>query len=54
MSEQEIESAKGSVWFRLTEGWHRWSSGSVNRSIFGAAVTIGALTIVVKSVAVVK
>ena len=54
MSQQEIGGAKNSAWLRLSQGWTRWCGVSVNRGIFGAAVTIGGLTIVVKLVAVVK
>ena len=54
MPEPEIQTAKVSVWLRLIEGWNRWTGASVNRSIFGAALTIGALTIAAKLVSVVK
>ena len=54
MPEPEIQTAKVSVWLRLIEGWNRWTGASVNRSIFGAALTIGALTIAAKLLSVVK
>lgn len=34
--------------------WHKLTNGSVNRKIFGAAVTVSALTILVKVAAVIK
>ena len=54
MPEPEIQTAKDSIWLRLIEGWNRWTGASVNRGIFGAALTIGALTVLVKLVSVAK
>ncbi|MBR8839662.1 MAG: polysaccharide biosynthesis C-terminal domain-containing protein [Stigonema ocellatum SAG 48.90 = DSM 106950] len=39
---------------RLINVWHSLTNGSVNRKIFGAAVIIGLLTVVVKVVAFIK
>jgi putative peptidoglycan lipid II flippase len=54
MSEPETPTAKGSVWLRFTGGWNRWTGASVNRSIFGAALTVAAFTVVAKLVSVGK
>ncbi|MEG5031427.1 lipid II flippase MurJ [Microcoleus sp. AT3-D2] len=39
---------------KLLDFWHQQTSGSVNRQIFGAAVTVALGTIIVKAVALVK
>ncbi|PYL01452.1 MAG: virulence factor MviN [Verrucomicrobia bacterium] len=54
MIEPDIQSSRNSIWLRLSEGWSRWTAATVNRSIFGAAMTIGAFTVVVKLVSVAK
>ena len=54
MSEPEVQSVKGSRWLRLVDQWSRWRGASVNRSILGAAVTIGALSVGVRVVAALK
>ncbi len=48
------ESMKGSVWLRAATGWTRWTGASINRSIFGAALTVGAFTVAAKLVSVGK
>jgi putative peptidoglycan lipid II flippase len=54
MAEPEIQSAKTSFWLRLIAGWTRWTGVSANRGIFGAAVTVGAFTVLAKLVSVAK
>jgi putative peptidoglycan lipid II flippase len=54
MSEPEVPIAKSSIWLRLIERWSRWTGASINRSIFGAALTVGLLSLGVKLVAAVK
>lgn len=54
MIDPKVPLAKDSVWLRAAAGWNRWTGASVNRGIFGAAVTIGLFTILAKIVAVAK
>jgi len=54
MSEPETQPVKGSHWLRWITGWNRWTSASVNRSIFGAALTVSIFTVIAKLVSVAK
>src|SRR5438094_2829153 len=54
MADSNVPGVKESVWLRAAAQWNRWTSASVNRGIFGAAVIIGVLTILAKLVAIAK
>ncbi len=54
MLDPKADSVKSSLWLRLADQWNRWTNASANRGIFGAAATIGVLTVGVKVIAALK
>jgi len=48
MSRPQTQSVKGFHWLHLITGWNRWTGASVNRGIFGAALTVATFRFVAK------